>query len=101
MKKIFDWIKAARIIKERNIKEAEAALYEDIHYTGGTILVDGFPYTKGYTFLASDWATPALIYHINNEEIVAIECYVTSDNNPHRWNEKTKWPKEAFEVLRK
>lgn len=39
----FDWIKAAKIIKETGATEASAGLRGDWGYTGGQIFVDGKP----------------------------------------------------------
>ncbi len=58
---VFDWVRAARIIKELQPQEASAGLEEDWENTGGRIFVDGKPYTDDYTFLASTWATPQLL----------------------------------------
>lgn len=57
---VFDCDKAARLIKERKPEEAHAGLSGDWEHTGGCIFLDGKPYTKSDTFLASTWATPEL-----------------------------------------
>ena len=59
--KVFDWDKAAKIIKERRPKTASAGLSEDWEWTGGTIYENGKPVKNEYTYLASRWATPILI----------------------------------------
>jgi len=60
--KVFDWDKAATMIREYGVKEASAGLSEDWEWTGGKILSDGKPVPRNetYTFLASNWATPAI-----------------------------------------
>lgn len=94
MKKVFDWAKAARIIKEQNITDAYAGLAEDWGWTSGIIFQDGkvVPQNKTYTYLASTWATPQLL--INHKHI---NCYIISSDT--KWNAQTYWPKEALEIL--
>ena len=61
--KVFDWDKAAQLIKERKPEIAEAGLSGDWEYTGGEIYCDGKPVPQDdtYTYLSSIWATPCLI----------------------------------------
>lgn len=89
---VFDWAKAARIIRERKPKEASAGLHSDWEWTGGTIYEDGKPVKDSYTFLASTWATPEL--DIDGE---IIDCYIMQ--NGTKWNSDTKWPKTALDIL--
>ena len=91
--KVFDWDKAARIIKDKNAKHAEAFLESDREWTGGVIFDDGRPVKDDYTFLASTWATPTL--EIDGDE--EIECYIMS--NETRWNYDTKWPESSLKIL--
>lgn len=90
---VFDWVKAAAIIRDRKPKYAAAGLRGDWSYTGGSILEDGKPNMDDYTFLASTWAVPEL--KIDGEYI---ECYVMQSERPE-WDSDTKWPKEALAVL--
>ena len=89
---VFDWDKAARIIKERKPERASAGLRGDWEYTGGTIYIDGVTEYE-YTYLASTWAVPEL--EIDGE---IIECYRMESEAP-RWGAKTKWPKSALAIL--
>ena len=57
---VFDWDKAAKLIKESGAKEASAGLAGDWEWTGGNILLNGKPYMDSYTYLASTWAEPEL-----------------------------------------
>ena len=95
--KVFDWKKAAKIIKERNAQYASAGLAEDWGWTGGDILTNGKPVPKDdtYTYLASTWATPVL--NIDGE---SIECYRMQSKTP-KWNADTYWPDEAIKILNK
>lgn len=90
--KVFDWEKAAQIIKERKPETASAGLAEDWEWTGGLIYKNGKPIKNEYTFLASRWATPVLI--LDDEEI---DCY--RPDGYHNWNENTKWPESALKIL--
>jgi hypothetical protein len=90
--KVFDWLKAAKILKERKPKEAYAGLSRDLEWTAGCIYRKGKPITDESTYLRSTWATPVLV--IGNEEI---PCFV--DESSTQWNEETKWPEEALKIL--
>ena len=92
--KVFDWDKAARIIKEKQPKTAHAGLAEDWEYTGGKIYEDGKIIKDDYTYLASTWATPVLILEYEEE----IECYVMQSKTKYRHD--TKWPKSAIDILK-
>lgn len=89
---VFDWVKAARLIREHRPFIAEAGLDEDWDWTGGPIFADGEPIKDSYTYLASTWATPQICldgeYH---------DCFIMA--NETAWNENTKWPAEALAVL--
>jgi hypothetical protein len=89
---VFDWDKAARIIRDKQPKTAYAGLCGDWEYTGGCIYEEGSPVHE-YTYLASTWAVPELI--LDDEE--PIECYLMKHET--KWNEKTKWPKSALDIL--
>ncbi len=92
---VFDWEKAARIIKERGAKSASAGLSGDWEWTGDDILRDGKPTLEEdtNTYLASTWAIPEL--EIDGE---TIECYRMQSETPG-WDSKTFWPKEALKIL--
>lgn len=90
--KVFDWDKAAKIIKERKPETASAGLAEDWAWTGGLIYENGKPVKNEYTFLASRWATPVLI--LDGEEI---DCY--QPEGYHGWDADTKWPESALKIL--
>lgn len=90
--KIFDWVKAAQLIKEKQPQIAEAGLSGDWDYTGGVIYQDGQPVLDQYTYLGSMWATPTLI--LDEEEM---PCW--SYENESQWTSSTKWPEEAIQIL--
>jgi hypothetical protein len=90
---VFDWDQAARFIKEHNIQNAAAGLAGDWEYTGDDILRNGQPYTEGYTFLASTWATPQL--YANGE---FYDCYRMQSKTPN-WDSDTTWPQSALDIL--
>jgi hypothetical protein len=95
LQRVFDWVKAAEIIKERQPTEASAGLAEDLGWTSGPIWVDGKPVKREdtYVYLSSNWAVPVLI--IDGHEI---ECWKYEKDTPE-WNSGTYWPPEACVVL--
>lgn len=93
-KMVFDWDKAARLIKEKSPKLAMAGLRGDWEYTGGIIYADGQPDKHSDTFLSSTWAVPEL--DIDGE---VIPCYRMASEVP-KWGSKTKWPKSAMDILK-
>lgn len=92
-KMIFDWDKAARLIKERKPECASAGLRDDWGCTGGTIYEDGKPVMDDYTYLASTWAVPEL-----NMDGDIMECFRMEHEVPG-WDSDTKWPKSALDIL--
>ncbi len=92
--KVFDWDKAAQILRDEGYQNAEAGLQSDLEWTGGAILTNGRPNFESYTYLASVWATPVLI--VNGEEI---ECWRFEEDSP-KWDSSTKWPDSALFIFR-
>lgn len=90
---VFDWDKAARLIRERGPETAFAGLRGDWEWTGGCIYRDGKPFCKDYTYLSSTWAVPEL--EIGDE---LIPCYRMESEVPG-WNYDTKWPDSALYIL--
>ena len=90
---VFDWDKAAQLIKEHKPESAFAYLYSDAEWTGGTIYEDGEIVTDSYTYLASTWATPML--DLDGDEY---ECYKMQHEVPE-WGSDTKWPESARKIL--
>ena len=91
--KVFDWDKAAELIKERNPRIASAGLSSDWEWTGGTIYQDNKPDFDSYTYLASTWATPELDLDGN-----IFKCFKMQSEVPD-WSSDTKWPQSALEIL--
>lgn len=90
---VFDWDKAARLIRRHNPRKAAAGLRSDWEWTGGMIYEDGEP-VDDYTYLASTWAVPEL--SLDGE---IIECYKMQHEVPE-WGAKTKWPESAMKILK-
>lgn len=92
---VFDWDKAARLIKERKAMNASAGLSGDWEYTGGDILENGIPVPEDetYVYLSSTWATPEL--EINGE---IIDCY-RMESETDGWGSNTYWPETARKIL--
>ena len=91
---VFDWKKAAELIRERQPKEASAGLCSDWEWTGGLIYLDGKTITNHYTYLASTWAAPGL--QLDDDD--RIPCFLMVSETPG-WNSDTNWPDEALEIL--
>ncbi len=93
--KVFDWNKAARIIRDRKVVEASAGLSSDWEYTGGSIFRNGKPVPKEdtYVYLASIWATPEL--EVDGE---TLDCWIDADTSPG-WDAETYWPQSALDIL--
>ncbi len=93
--KVFDWNKAAFLIKIEKAKIAEAGLAGDWEWTGGTIfnnrplLAD-----ESYTYLASLWATPQIII-----DGVEYDCWCFQSEHPE-WGSDTRWPQSALDILK-
>ena len=96
-RKVFDWEKAAEIIKKHKPKYVEAGLSEDWIETSALIYADGEPIFATDIWLASTWATPVLMvdgYNYHTE----IECFVMESQTD--FNENTVWPQIALDILR-
>ena len=96
--RVFDWRKAARLIKEHKPTRASAGLQSDWEWTGGTIYENGKPDIESYTYLGSTWAIPELEMdgHVQ-------ECFIDLDKdepNPENWDCHTKWPQSALDLLK-
>lgn len=92
---VFDWDKAAQLIKERGSKQASAGLAGDWEWTGGDIMQDGKPVLRddSYTYLASTWATPEL-----DIDGWRIDCFRMQSETPE-WDAETTWPESALAIL--
>lgn len=94
--RVFDWLTAAKLIREHKPTVASAGLAEDWDWTGGEIYRDGAPVPaeQTYTYLASTWAIPEL-----NLDGDIVDCWVwQADTN---WDSGTYWPDEALAILQK
>jgi hypothetical protein len=90
---VFDWVKAAKMIKEHGVKDAYAGLQSDWEYTGGIILDCGKIPTESCTYLASTWAIPEI--EIDGEKY---DCYIMQPDRPD-WDSGTFWPDEAKKIM--
>ena len=95
-KKVFDWVKAAKLIKARGAKNVSAGLREDLDWTSGNILVDGAPAEESGAYLSSTWATPVLIFDDDGSEI---ECFKMRSEVEDWGGAKSLWPESALEIL--
>ena len=94
--KVFDWDKAARIIRDSHAQFAVAGLKEDMEWTSGEIVENFEPVKSGQfcMYLASTWATPVLC--IDDE---VIDCFVMEHET--KWNANTVWPESALQIFKK
>ena len=92
---VFDWDKAANLIKASPESEFGAGLSGDWEWTGGDIWSDGKPIPEEdtYVYLSSTWATPEI--SING---VIQDCYKMQSKTPN-WNADTYYPVEAKKIL--
>ena len=92
---VFDWDKAARLIKDSNASNARAGLSGDWGYTGGEILSDGKPVAEedACVYLASTWATPEI--EIDGQRV---DCY-KMESETDGWDSGTYWPSSAVDLL--
>lgn len=91
---VFDWDKAAKLIKESGFKDAMAGLASDWEWTGGYIFKNGKPIDERETYLASTWATPEL--DLDGE---IIDCYKMKSETDG-WTAETLWPNSALKILK-
>lgn len=94
--KVFDWNKAAQIIRDRKLFTVCAGLIEDWEYTGDYILVNGVipKESECRAFLSSTWATPALML----EDEMFVDCFIMASQSP-KWDSGTFWPESARRIL--
>ena len=92
---VFDWERAAQIIKERKPSRVEAGLRGDWEWTGGAIYANRAPVPKGdtYTYLASTWAVPEI-----DVDGKVSPCFRMQSETPN-WDADTYWPEEALQIL--
>ena len=89
---VFDWDRAAELIRERQPITASASLAQDWEYTGGTIYENGEPIRDSYTYLSSNWATPEL-----DMDGDVVPCWKYKSET--KWDSDTKWPETALAIL--
>jgi hypothetical protein len=95
--KVFDWIKAATLIRSTRPRIAEAGLSGNWGVTCTTICRRGEIERNHDGHLASHWATPTILLIDDHGHQTWIDCYVMSSET--EWNESTRWPAEALAEL--
>lgn len=90
---VFDWDKAAELIRERKPKVVWAGLQDDWEWTGGIIYENGNIIKDSHSYLASTWAVPQI--DLDGE---IISCYKMQSEAPD-WHAKTRWPQSALSIL--
>ena len=90
---VFDWDRAAFLIKKKGAKNASAGLSGDWEYTADEIWCDGEIPEDPCTYLASTWSAPEL-----EIDGVCIPCYKMASET-EGWDAKTFWPESAREII--
>ena len=91
---VFDWVKAAKLIKARKPTLAQAGLQGDWEWTGGTIFSGGKPVLDSCTYLSSNHAEPEI--DLDGDRL---PCYCMQSDQP-TFGSDTKWPAEALAILK-
>lgn len=93
--RIFDWDKAAQMIRDRDAEDASAGLSEDWGATGGPIWTAGKPVSSEdtYVYLASTWATPSIVLDGD-----VFPCW-RWEKVDEPWSAHTYWPESAVAIL--
>ena len=93
---VFDWNKAAQLIRDEKPQVASAGLAGDWSYTGGEIYRDGKPVPEDetYTYLGSLWANPEL-----EMDGLRQDCFLLEENSLG-WDSGTYWPESALNILK-
>lgn len=101
MYNIFNWVKAAELIKINKAETVYAGMKEDWSCTADTIVLNGEMY-NGTPFTTSDWATPSILI-----EDVFIPCYLKVDTKydakiwTHRAIQRFNYHKNIKEIYSK
>lgn len=97
--KVFDWTRAANLIKFHQPKRAEAGLAQDWGLTCAVIWRNGEPVKEndGQMYLESFWATPIIVFEDGKE----VECWVHADDIPagEEWDASTMWPQSSLAIV--
>ena len=103
-RKVFDWDKAAKIIREKNAESAMAGVRNDFdwEWTGGIILEKGEPVFSCGDCLETTFGVPEIVL-MDDEGFYtmtdAIECYKEKCGETDRDN-KRAWPESALKILK-
>jgi hypothetical protein len=93
-RKTFDWVYAARLIRESGCSTAMAGLDGDWAATADVIYSQGAPLENALTYLSSDWATLTILIAGKRSP-----CWKWEEDNPTFLEATAVWPKEAKAVL--
>ncbi len=92
---VFDWDKAAQLIKEHGATTASAGLAGDWEWTGGEIYRNKpLQREETYVFLASTWARPEL----KLDDGMIVDCF-KMESETAGWGRDTFWPESALAIL--
>lgn len=95
-RRVFDWNKAARVLRDRDETTCKACIIEDYNETVGFILVDGRPaIDHPLPYLSSCWGTPCLVFENGD----SMPCWIPQSESPD-WTGYTYWPESARNILK-
>lgn len=95
--RVFDWNKAAELIRDRKPSVVVAGLASDMEWTAGRIFENGKIVDDDYAYLASTWAIPVIV--LDGDEV---DCFVMESTIPKEWTgdpAKLCWPESARNIL--
>ena len=96
--KVFDWEKAAKIIRNLNPDVCVSAGIRGNDGTIDSIFENGKPVTDGIAYLESWCGTPVLII-VDDHYDVEIPCYIFKNECEYDWDGQTLWPQMALDIL--
>lgn len=96
--RVFDWDTFAKVVAENRNATFEVGLVGDWEPTSGTVWRKG-QIVGGYSYLSSNWATPAYIMNDRGK----VPCWIYEDEAIRRWGEvnlaSLKYPQSALDIL--
>lgn len=95
-RRVFDWNKAAQILRDRKTLTCKACIIEDYDETVGSILIDGEPALDfKFPYLSSCYGTPCIVF----EDCDFVPCWIPQSESPD-WTGYTYWPESARCILK-
>lgn len=102
---VFDWVKAAKVIRDACPKEAIAGLHGYMTLTAVMIWRDGSIHKNGWGIAMGITNRPILRVITENGKAVNYECWRSLADTPQEWIDKgmalrtVNWPEDAEAIL--